>query len=269
MNIYEFTDYRRFLDSRLRSAKGGGRGQRSRLAEVLGVHSTFVSLVLREKRDFSLEQGLLLARHWGFSDAETEYFLDLVQLSRCGHHQMREYTKKKIKAAQDNAKKLVSQFDHERQLDAEERQVFYSSWHYSAIRIFTSTAPAGRSLEEICDRLSLPRPTAITALQFLERVKLVVREGEKYLVGPQRTFLEKGHPLLKCHHANWRLKALQQYESLGDDEMMFTTTISLSKADFSQLRNILGEFVKTTANVIKETDPEDVACVNLDLFWIR
>jgi hypothetical protein len=107
------------------------------------------------------------------------------------------------------------------------------------------------------------------ALQFLVKARLVVRNGNKFLIGPQRTFLEKGHPLLKSHHTNWRLKALQQYEQLGDDELMFTSTISLSRADFARLRETLAEIVSATAKVIKETDPEDLACLNLDLFWVR
>ncbi len=109
----------------------------------------------------------------------------------------------------------------------------------------------------------------VEALHFLGRTQLVVQNHDRYQVGTQRTFLEKGHPLLKCHHGNWRLKALQQYEQLSDEEMMFTTTISLSRSDFTRLREILSAFVKTTSQVIKETEPDDVACVNLDLFWVR
>ncbi len=233
------------------------------------MHSTFVSLVFKEKRDLSVEQALLLAKHLNLTDSETEYFLDLVQLSRSGHHQLRDYTKKKIKAAQETAKKLSTHFEHERQLGAEERQTFYSSWHYSAIRVFTSTKPQGCTVEEICDRFQLPRSTVIEALHFLTRTQLVTQNRDKYQVGAQRTFLEKGNPLLKCHHSNWRLKALQQYERLSDEEMMFTTTLSLSRGDFVRLREILSEFVKTTSQMIKETDPDDVACINLDLFWVK
>jgi uncharacterized protein (TIGR02147 family) len=269
MNIFKFTDYRAFLREYGKSQGRGGRGQLSKLAKVLGVHSTFVSLVFKEKRDLSLEQALLLARHLNLTDAEADYFLNLVQLSRSGHHELREYTKKKIQEAQEAAKKRGAQFEHERQLGAEERQTFYSSWHYSAIRIFTSLRPAGCTLEEICAHFHLPRATVAEALHFLVRTQLELQKGERYQVGAQRTFLEKGSPFLKCHHSNWRLKALQQYEQLSDEEMMFTTTISLSRADFSRLRETLSEFVKTISHVIKETEPEDVACVNLDLFWVR
>ncbi|MGZ3685929.1 MAG: TIGR02147 family protein [Bdellovibrionota bacterium] len=269
MDLFKFQDYRSFLEEYFRSQGKGGRGQLSKVAKVLGVHSTFVSLVFQEKRDLSFEQAVLLAQHLQLTESETDYFLLLVQLARAGNSQLKEHTKKKIREAQEAAKKLSSRFEHEHQLGAEERQTFYSSWHYSAIRIFTLTKPQGRSIEEICERFSLPRSMVVAALQFLTRTQLVIQDHDKYQVGPQRTFLEKSHPLLKCHHGNWRLKALQQYERITDDEMMFTSTISLSRTDFSRLKEILTEFVKTTSQVIKETDPEDVACVNLDLFWIR
>ncbi len=106
-------------------------------------------------------------------------------------------------------------------------------------------------------------------LHFLTCTQLAIQNRDKYQVGAQRTFLEKGHPLLKCHHSNWRLKALQQFEQMSDEEMMFTTNISLSNDDFARLREMLAEFVKTTSQLIKETDPENVACVNLDLFWMK
>lgn len=198
------------------------------------MHSTFVSLVFQEKRDLSGEQALLLARHLGLTEAETDYFLLLVQLARAGNHPLREHTKKKIREAREAAKKLSSRFEHERQLDAEERQTFYSSWHYSAIRVFASTAEGGRTVEEICERFGLPRLQVVEALQFLTRTQLVLQERDRYRIGPQRTFLEKGHPLLKCHHGNWRMKALQQYERLTDDEMMFTSTTSSFRAPISR-----------------------------------
>jgi uncharacterized protein (TIGR02147 family) len=247
----------------------GGRGQLSRLAEALGVHSTFVSLVFKEKRDLSREQALTVARHLNLTGLETDYFLELVQFSRAGTQQLRDYTLQKIRAAQEAAKKLSTRYEHERQLNAEERQTFYSSWHFSAIRIFASTKPQGRTVDEISRRFSLPRETVVNAVHFLVETQLLRQEGDRYLVGAQRTFLDKGHPLLKCHHANWRLKALQQYEQLSDDEMMFTTSLSVSRADFARLRETLADFVKMTSRVIRETDPDEVACVNLDLFWVR
>lgn len=269
MKIFSYTDYRAFLRDHFRSLKNGGRGQLSKLASHLGVHSTFVSLVFKEKRELSPEQAMQVANYLQLSNSETDYFFQLVQLSRSGTPQLTEYIKSKIHSAQLEAKKLSTQYEHEHQLNPEERQTFYSSWHYSAIRIFTSTNPQGVVADEISKRLQLSRRTTAEAMDFLLKTKLVRQEASRYLVGPQRTFLEKGHPLLKCHHSNWRLKALQQYERLTDDELMFTTTLSLSRKDFARLREQLAEFVKTTSNTIKETDPEDIACVNLDLFWIR
>jgi uncharacterized protein (TIGR02147 family) len=269
MSLYLFADYRAFLKSYFRAQPGGGRGQMQKLAQVLGVHSTFVSLVFKNKRDFSVEQGLLIATELNFTEAEADYFLNLVQFERAGTAQLKKFYQKKILQAQDQAKRLETRFDHERKLDAEERQVFYSSWHYSAIRIYTSTHEKGRTVADICAHFKLSRRVVVEALEFLVKAQLVREMEGRFQVGPQRTFLEKGHPLLKCHHTNWRQKALNQFEDMSSDEMMFTSTMSLSRRDFQALREHLAQLVKKASDIMKETEPEDVACLNIDFFFVK
>jgi uncharacterized protein (TIGR02147 family) len=269
MSIYQFTDYRAFLNDHFKKQERGGRGQLSKLAQLLDVHSTFISLVFKNKRDLSLEQGLLVAQYLKLTDPEIEYFLNLIQLARAGHHELKRFIAQKIKLAQAAAKRLGTRFEHERQLGAEERQIFYSSWHYSAIRIYTSTHPSGRTAEEICAYFKLSRKIVMSALHFLKQSQLIIEKKDHYFVGPQRTFLEKDHPMIKCHHTNWRQKALNQFEELTDDEMMFTTTLSLSRNDFNAIREHLAQVVKKTSDIMKETNPEEIVCLGIDFFVVR
>jgi uncharacterized protein (TIGR02147 family) len=269
MSIYIYNDYRSFLKAQYRAQNPGGRGLMQKLADVLGVHSTFISLVFKDKRDFSVEQGMLIADYFKLTEGEADYFLNLIQLARAGNQPLKKFLKAKIAKAQEAAKRLDTKFDHERKLGPEERQTFYSSWHYSAIRIFTSIKPDGVTTEEICERFKISRQVVVAALEFLTATQLVIEKKGRYLVGPQRTFLEKGHPLLKCHHTNWRQKALSQFEELSSDEMMFTSTLSLSRADFHLLREQLAQFVGKTSEVLKETTPEDVVCLNIDFFMVK
>jgi uncharacterized protein (TIGR02147 family) len=269
MSIFQFTDYRAFLKSHFRQQPGGGRGQMQKLAKVLNVHSTFVSLVFQDKRDFSSEQAILVAQYFNLTASETDYFLNLVQWAKASNRALKNFFHQKIIQAQEASKKLDTRFEHDRTLASEERQIFYSSWHYSAIRIYTSTSEDGRSVEEIVEHFKMPRKIVVEALDFLNKCQLIVEKKNRYHVGPQRTYLEKGHPLLKCHHTNWRQKALNQYEEISADEMMFTSTLSLSRKDFERLREHLAALIKTTSDVMKETQPEDVACLNIDFFWVK
>ncbi|MBL7544431.1 MAG: TIGR02147 family protein [Bdellovibrionaceae bacterium] len=269
MSIFQFTDYRAFLKSHFRQQPGGGRGQMLKLAKVLDVHSTFVSLVFQDKRDFSSEQAILVAQYFNLTASETDYFLNLVQWAKASNRALKNFFHQKIIQAQEASKRLDTRFEHERTLASEERQIFYSSWHYSAIRIYTSTSEDGRSVEEIVEHFKMPRKIVVEALAFLNKCQLIVEKKNRYHVGPQRTFLEKGHPLLKCHHTNWRQKALNQYEEISNDEMMFTSTLSLSRKDFERLREHLATLIKTTSDLMKETQPEDVACLNIDFFWVK
>lgn len=269
MSLYLYLDYKAYLRSLFKEQGKGGRGQLQKVAQVLNVHSTFVSLVFKDKRDFSLEQAVILAQHFQLTATESDYFLNLVSYARAGTPALRAHFRDKIKAAQEEAKKLSTRFDHDRNLAPEEREVFYSSWHYSAIRVYTSTDPKGRTPEEIASHFKLNRKTVVEALEFLRRVHLVTEKSGHYFPGTQRTYLEKGHPLLKCHHGNWRQKALSQFEELTDDEMMFTSTVSLSQADFHVLREHLAQLIKKTSDVMKETTPETVACLNIDFFQVK
>ena len=51
--------------------------------------------------------------------------------------------------------------------------------------------------------------------------------------------------------------------------MMFTSTLSLSREDFHKLREQLAQFVTKTSEVMKETTPEDVVCLNIDFFMVK
>ena len=269
MSIHQFSDYRSFLTSHFRLQPGGGRGQMQKLALALGVHSTFVSLVFKNKRDFSAEQGLMISDYLKLTEKESEYFLNMIHLARAGTHLLQQFYRKKILQAQEAAKGLETRFEHDRMLEAEERQVFYSSWHYSAIRIYTSTKKHGCTVEEICENFKISRRVVVEALDFLTKTNLVVEKKGRFQVGAQRTYLEKGHPLLKCHHTNWRQKALTQFEEISNEEMMFTTTMSLSREDFQSLREHIAQLVKKASDIMKETSPEDVACLNIDFFWVK
>ncbi|WP_408099222.1 DUF4423 domain-containing protein [Peredibacter sp. HCB2-198] len=89
------------------------------------------------------------------------------------------------------------------------------------------------------------------------------------MFGTQRTYLERSPPLLEKHHSNWRLRALNQFDSLSEEEMMFTSPMSISKKDFVKLREMLAEFIEKSSQIIRESPAKKVACLNIDFFWVK
>ena len=91
----------------------------------------------------------------------------------------------------------------------------------------------------------------------------------RYTMGVQSTFVERGSPHLMKHHANWRVKAVQDSDLMRETDLMFTGQISLSNSDFLFLRERITEFIKLASERAKDSKAEDVACLNIDWFRVR
>jgi len=88
-------------------------------------------------------------------------------------------------------------------------------------------------------------------------------------MGPQRTHLESTSPLIQKHHSNWRLKALQRSDSLDPEELMYTSPVSLSREDFKIIREDLVLMIKKVLDRVHPSPAEEVACLNIDFFWVK
>ncbi len=268
MSLFNFENYREYLQDHLRKLPKKGHGELSKMAKALGVHSTLMSLILSGDRELTLEQAFDLAKYLQLTDLETEYLSLLVQHARAGNHRYQGFILEKLEKIRREATQISKRFDHEKKLSEHDRTTFYSSWMYSALRLYASTAEDGKSVEELVDKFQLPRPKIIQLLEFLQSAGLVIKEKEKYKMGPQRTFLEFGSPHLLKHLSNWRMKALQRADELTEKELMFSSPISVSRADFQKIREQLADYIKQFSQIVKDSPAEDIACLNIDFFWI-
>jgi uncharacterized protein (TIGR02147 family) len=268
MSVFFFQDYKAFITDHIHKLPRKGRGEISRIAKILGVHQTLISLVLTGERDLTLEQGHDLATDLGLSQLEQEYFLLLIQSARSGNQRYKKFVQEKLDQIRLESQKLSKRVDHSKILSDQERSVIYSSWIYSAVRLFCSTDEKGRTIEEVQKRFQLSRSRALDILNFLEHSGLVNHVDDQYKMGSQRTFLEQGSPHLLKHYANWRLKALQRADHLTGKELMFTSPVSISKADFEKLREQMASFVQEFLKTAEASPAEELACFNLDFFWI-
>ena len=62
---------------------------------------------------------------------------------------------------------------------------------------------------------------------------------------------------------------MQSAEKLTEEEQMFTCPMSVSKEDFAKIKRKLADFIEELSPIIKDSPAEEIACINLDLFWIR
>jgi uncharacterized protein (TIGR02147 family) len=264
-----YDDIRVYLQDKIAKLPQRGRGEVGKIAKHIGVHSTYMSLVLGGSRHLSQEQAFDLATYLELTEMETDYFCLLVQWDRAGTQRFKKHLKQKITKIREDSLNLSKRLKHDKKLSDQDKAVFYSSWLYSAVRLFASTNEKGVSVESIQEQFDVPRKKLVEVLDFLMSCGLLVLEKNLYRIGTQQTFLEKGSPFLSKHHANWRIKALQQSESLGDEELMFTSPFSISEKDFLLLREELAEWLKKFSGIVRDSPAEEVACLNIDFFRIQ
>lgn len=78
-----------------------------------------------------------------------------------------------------------------------------------------------------------------------------------------------GHPFYLNIHTSWRLRAIQAAENLDEGELIYTANVALSEVDFQSLREEMVVFIKHFIKQVEPSPSENIACFNLDWFWIR
>jgi uncharacterized protein (TIGR02147 family) len=269
MSIFEFSDYRSFLRHYLSGLPKKGRGKAQELAKHLRVHPTVVSQIFSGLREFSEEQALEVGEFLELAPIEAKYFRLLVRIANAGTQKLKSSLNLELNAVKIESKSLLTRVRVEKSLTDSERATFYSSWLYSACRLYCSTKEMGRSLDEIAGKFGVSRVKVLGIMTFLASTGLATLENDRYGMGAQSTFVDRDSPFLPKHLSNWRIRALQSIDSLKDDELMYSGPVSLSRSDFNILRERLADLIKEFTKVVNHSPAEEVACLNIDFVRIE
>jgi uncharacterized protein (TIGR02147 family) len=267
MSIFEFQDYKAYLQERIKRMPKAGRGELQRISKHLKMHSTRFSHVFHGHEHLTLEQGIGLARYLGLNELESDYFMTLLQLGKAGNPELTAFFEKKRRQLHERSSQLVERLPSEKKLSDSEKAVFYSNWFYSAIRLACSLSEE-QSLDTLSQRFSLPRDKVGEVLEFLLSTGLCVVTPEGALrMGPRTTHLEARSPLVSRLHANWRIKAMERHPSLSSEELALTSPMSIDAQDAAAIRETLVQMIeKATAYADKEKT-DSLYCLNVD--WFR
>ena len=266
--IFEFIDYRKFVVNRLKNLPKRGHGQFRRISEHLGMHTTAVSQVFRGIKDFTLEQGSDLCDYLELPDTEAEYFMSLLQWARAGTSRLRDRLHAQIRAAQERYQSISHRVPESSKLENEVLATFYSQWFYSGVRI-ASSLPNCRTPSSIATKLGLPLSVVEHVLRFLLQTGLCMNnEQGDVVVGPKNTHLDSKSPFIPRHHANWRLKAMENLGTTPAKEFLaYSGLMSLSKKDAARIRASLTDEIERTVEAVQPSPAEELYCLNLD--WFR
>jgi uncharacterized protein (TIGR02147 family) len=269
MSVYDFDDYKMFFNDWVQSQPREGHGEYRRLALSLGISTTLVSQVFRggndQGKDLSLEMTAELCDYLSLNDDESEYLLLLVEFAKAGSTKLKKKFQRQIRQRQDKARKIENRVKKDIEMDETTKSIFYSSWIYSGIRILTDTE-LGNDAAEIAKRLHLPRNQVQKVIEFLLEHKLCLMKEGKLKMGPARTHIGSSNLLVVKHHQNWRLQAFQKMIQTDDDNLFYTSPMSLSFEVAEKIRRELPSFIEKISASVGPSKSETVRCLNIDWF---
>lgn len=266
-SIFKYSNFTQFLENEIEKNTELKRGEKKLIADYLNVHPTLLSQIFSGNREFTDEQVFLLGEYLGLSELEADYIFLLHQINSTHNKKFKQRLSNKLEAIKTRSLNLSERIEKDKTLSDEEKSTFYSSWQYSAIRIFSSIE-GGKTRDEISERLGIEKHQVSEILEFLIKAGLTRTEKGRYYHHVGRTHLEKTSPHLKQHHSNWRIKSIQKMDMMAPENLTFTAPLSLSNKDFDMLREEMVKMIKKISDTVKETEPEDIFCFNMDFFRV-
>ncbi|MCM2277406.1 MAG: DUF4423 domain-containing protein [Oligoflexia bacterium] len=265
--VFEFNDYKAYIEAWILSSPGGGRGVRTRIAEKVSCHLTYVSQVLSGPGHFSLEQGYALNALFEHGEDEGEFFMLLLELARAGTPELRSYFERKLQKSLDRRLVLKNRLQDKKTLSVTDQAIYYSDWIHCAVHMCVLVSSL-RSARAIAGYLGTSLAKTAGAIHFLESVGLIRKTEGGYQATETRIHLESDSPLIAKHHSNWRLQAIRSLDRVSASELHYSSVAGISREDLPKVREILVNAIEQARAVIRSSKDEEVYCYALDLFGL-
>lgn len=266
-SIFEYVDYKQFVNDLIRSKGSQGRGMKRALAISLTCQSPFISQVLAGALDFNADQGLACAQFFGLSKEETEYFLLLVAKAKASTLELKKYLQQSIEAKRQSYRLVQKRMKMKEAVEQERQATYYSSWMYAAVHM-ALTIPELRTRESLSNKLGLSIETVDKVLEFLRESTLVEKKGTSFQPTGYWYHLDKTSPLLNKHHTNVQLKSLQSLDCPQEHDLHYSAFFSCSRKDLARLEELLLKTLSEFNALVRPSAEEELAAINLNIFRV-
>ncbi len=265
ISLYQFNNYKKYFTTWIESQPKKGHGEYRRLALHLNVSTTLISQIFNADKDMSLEMAAEICDYLHLTDDESDYFILLVEHAKAGSHKLKLRLSKQISERQDKAKKLESRMKKETELDESTKTIYYSNWVYTAVRVL-SDIPEINTIEQISQRLMIPKNQLLKFIDFLTKHKLVLNKGGSLAMGTSHIYLPPTDPLALLHHQNWRTLGFQKMQIRNEENFFSSGQYSLSKELAFQIRKELPDMIESVIKRVKPSASETTRCLNIDFY---
>jgi uncharacterized protein (TIGR02147 family) len=263
ISVFMYFDYRDFIRAVLETMQSKGLSLRA-IQENAGVSgSAFFSRILDGSRPLSVANAKNIAKYWGLSVDESDYFLDLVRFGNEKNVDVREELLRKLLAVRANNQEFALQ---------DSSLKFFSKWYYPVLRDLLPLLPPNMPAEKI-GRMFTPvlrAPQVESGIRYLMESGFVTldengvyRVEQPIVSTPPRV---RSTILRKYHLKNLEVNSEVYDLFTSDDRSVTSVTCSLSKESFEKVREEIAKLrEKILALSREEKNPDRVCHVGFQL----
>ena len=265
ISVFDYSDYKAYLSSYF-EASGGRSGLRLKAAHAIDCQTSYFSRVLNGEAHFSLEQGQKLNQFLAHGQDESHYFLLLLQLARSGTKELKKYFEKQIESLLEARNRIEKRVASPTKLSDQDESLYYSTWKYAALHM-ASLNPKKRSFEALASLLEISLEEVKEKARDLEKMNVVqIKAGEAWPSSATNVHLERESVHISKHHANWRLRGIQEIEKRKSQGVHYSVVYSGSQAALKNVKKRILKLIEENANEVKASDDEALAAFNLDFY---
>lgn len=263
ISVFMYFDYRDYIRAVLETMQSKGLSLRA-IQENAGVSgSAFFSRILDGSRPLSIANAKNIAKSWGLSVDESDYFLDLVRFGNEKNVDVREELLRKLLAIRANNQEFALQ---------DSSLKFFSKWYYPVLRDLLPLLPPNMPAEKI-GRMFTPvlrAPQVESGIRYLMESGFVTldengvyRVEQPIVSTPPRV---RSTILRKYHLKNLEVNSEVYDLFTSDDRSVTSVTCSLSKESFEKVREEIAKLrEKILALSREEKNPDRVCHVGFQL----
>ncbi len=258
-----------WVQNKLKSVKKV-RGYRTQMALAAQCQPAYLSQVLAGRVNFTLEQADGLCDFWNFDDLQSEYWLNLVRLSRSGTVTLSQRIKNNLNKIKQQAKqKSATEIEVASQRVFKENTLrYYNHWLPSALHMLWMIKDYQNNIKASAQRLKVSETEVSHALDLLVELGFYELKGGKYRATQNHFHISNESLYSSLHHKNWRTQAMQEVQSANPNRLHFTTLYSLDQKALDALKVIVREFISECNEEIERAPEHTVACLNISFFHI-
>lgn len=265
LSIFEYQDYKAYVNDWIKRLPKAGYGAYKRLADYLRVNTVVVSQIFNGTRELSLEHAFEVTKYMALSQLERDYFITLVNSARAGTQSLKEYYSTQRDELKKLSKQIKNRIQQDRELTYEEKAIFYSSWPYSAVRLAASFNNI-KSVEDLSQLLKMDRIKVGEIVEFLLTAGLIKKTKSGFEIAARVTHVDNRSPFVIKHHTNWRVKALQSLDDNRESDLHYTGPMALSEKAVEQIREKLILLIKEATQKAAASESEKLYCMTIDWF---